>query len=71
MKENMVQKNQEEKENIMNELDIINEIDINQSLGIEPVGNKNGKELNDFKDTLLYLIKFDTDVQEAIKKFIL
>ena len=46
MKENMVQKNQEERENIMNELDI------NQSLGIEPVGNKNGKELNDFKDTL-------------------
>jgi hypothetical protein len=41
------------------------------ALGFEPVGNKNNQELNDFKETLLYLIKFDKDVQEAIKKFIL
>ena len=40
-------------------------------LGFEPVGHKNNEELNDFKETLLYLIKFDNDVQEAIKKFIL
>ena len=42
-----------------------------ESLGFEPVGNKNNQELNDFKETLLYLIKFDSDVQDAIKKFIL
>lgn len=40
-------------------------------LGIEPVGSKTNQEIKDFKETLLYLIKFDNDVQEAIKKFIL
>lgn len=40
-------------------------------LGFEPVGNKTNQEIKDFKETLLYLIKFDNDVQEAIKKFIL
>ena len=41
------------------------------ALGFEPVGNKNNQELNEFKETLLYLIKFDKDIKETIKKFIL
>ena len=38
--------------------------------GMAPIG-RNNNNLNGLKDTLLYLIKFDTDVQNAIKKFIL
>ena len=40
-------------------------------LGMVPVGNKTDDERNDFKETLLYMIKSDKDVQDAIKKFIL
>ena len=33
--------------------------------------NKTDDDRNVFKETMLYLIKFDKDVQDEIKKFIL
>ena len=41
-----------------------------QALGFVPIGVGND-DLNTFKETLLYLIKCDKDVQEAIKQFLL
>ena len=41
-----------------------------QQLGFIPVGNENNSN-NKFKETLLYFIKCDKDVQETIKKFVL
>ena len=39
-------------------------------LGMTPIGIKNDNP-NAFKETLLYLIKCDNDIQDAIKKFVL
>ena len=44
--------------------------DTEQALGFVPIGVGNN-DLNTFKETLLYMIKCDKDVQGDIKQFVL